>query len=117
MIPNGQPKQLATYWRMPSNTRLRKTSIDIAVQPLSLYVRIDITDHGEGIPSEEWNDIFKRFYRGKNVKGKEGAGLGLYLTSLILSKQGGYIMVNSRSGRILHVLSVLTKLLEPSFGL
>ena len=24
MIPNGQPKQLATYWRMPSNTRLRK---------------------------------------------------------------------------------------------
>ena len=75
-----------------------KTSIDIAVQPLSLYVRIDITDHGEGIPSEEWNDIFKRFYRGKNLKGKEGAGLGLYLTSLILSKQGGYIMVNSDPG-------------------
>ena len=75
-----------------------KTSIDIAVQPLSLYVRIDITDHGEGIPSEEWNDVFKRFYRGKNVKGKEGAGLGLYLTSLILSKQGGYIMVNSDPG-------------------
>ena len=48
--------------------------------------------------AEEWNDVFKRFYRGKNVKGKEGAGLGLYLTSLILSKQGGYIMVNSDPG-------------------
>lgn len=93
-----------------------KTSIDIAVQPLSLYVRIDITDHGEGIPSEEWNDIFKRFYRGKNVKGKEGAGLGLYLTSLILSKRRLY-HGQFRSRRILHVLSVLTKLLEPSFGL
>lgn len=74
------------------------TSIDIDIQPLSLYVRIDITDHGEGILPEEWNDIFKRFYRGKNVKSKEGAGLGLYLTSLILAKQGGYIMVNSHPG-------------------
>lgn len=74
------------------------TSIDLSVHPLSLYIRIDITDHGKGIPQEEWNSVFKRFYRGKNAKGKEGAGLGLYLASLIMQKQGGYIMVDSITG-------------------
>lgn len=70
--------------------------IDIAVERLPLYTKISITDYGIGIPPDEWNLIFKRFYRGKNVKNMEGAGLGLYLASLILEKQGGYILVDSK---------------------
>jgi len=42
--------------------------------------------------------IFKRFYRGKNAKSTEGAGLGLYLVTLIMEKQGGYVMVDSVLG-------------------
>lgn len=72
--------------------------IDIAVESLPLYTKIRITDYGIGIPSDEWNLIFKRFYRGKNAKGVDGAGLGLYLASLILQKQGGYILVDSKVG-------------------
>lgn len=72
--------------------------IDIAVERLPLYTKISITDHGIGIPPDEWNLIFKRFYRGKNVRSVEGAGLGLYLASLILQKQGGYILVDSKVG-------------------
>lgn len=73
-------------------------NIDIAVERLPLYTKISITDHGIGILPDEWNLIFKRFYRGKNVKNVEGAGLGLYLASLILQKQGGYILVDSKVG-------------------
>jgi small subunit ribosomal protein S1 len=47
----------------------------------------------------EWNAIFKRFYRGKNAKATDGAGLGLYLASLIFEKQGGYILVDSKPGQ------------------
>lgn len=76
----------------------RNQEIDIAAERLPLYTKISITDHGIGIPPDEWNLIFKRFYRGKNVKNMEGAGLGLYLASLILQKQSGYILVDSKAG-------------------
>ncbi|MGE5613133.1 MAG: sensor histidine kinase [Bacillota bacterium] len=73
--------------------------IDITLETLPLYTRISITDYGIGISPDEWNAIFKRFYRGKNAKTTDGAGLGLYLASLILEKQGGYILVDSKPGQ------------------
>jgi len=74
------------------------SKIQISVEPLSMYTKIIITDHGIGIDENEWNMIFKRFYRGKNAKSTEGAGLGLYLVTLIMEKQGGYVMVDSVLG-------------------
>lgn len=70
--------------------------INISVETLPLYTKISITDYGIGIAPDEWNSIFKRFYRGRNAKGVDGAGLGLYLVSLIFQKQGGYILVDSK---------------------
>ncbi|GIO35581.1 hypothetical protein J41TS12_04420 [Paenibacillus antibioticophila] len=52
-----------------------------------------------GIAPDEWNSIFKWFYRGQYAKGVDGAGLGLYLASLIFQKQGGYILVDSKPGK------------------
>ncbi len=71
------------------------TSIEVSVEQMTLYTKINITDHGIGIEKNDWNLIFKRFYRGSNVKDNEGTGLGLYLASLIMEKQGGYIMIDS----------------------
>jgi signal transduction histidine kinase len=73
--------------------------IEISVEPLPLYTKVIITDHGIGVEKADWNFIFKRFYRGQNVKNNEGAGLGLYLAALIMEKQGGYIMVDSIPGK------------------
>jgi signal transduction histidine kinase len=74
------------------------SEINIVVEALPLYSKISITDHGIGIFPDEWNYIFKRFYRGQNAKTIDGAGLGLYLASLIFEKQGGYILVDSKPG-------------------
>ncbi|GIP33395.1 sensor histidine kinase KdpD [Paenibacillus sp. J2TS4] len=73
--------------------------IHISVEALPIYTKIGITDYGIGIAPEEWNFIFKRFYRGRDAKTVDGAGLGLYLASLILQKQGGYILVDSKPGK------------------
>ncbi len=70
--------------------------IEVSVEQLSLYTKITVTDHGIGIDKSDFNQIFKRFFRGRNTKDCEGAGLGLYLSMLILEKQGGYIMVDSK---------------------
>lgn len=73
------------------------SSIQIRVQTLYNFIRIEIEDNGIGIPKEEWNQIFKRFYRGGNeiVRKTEGAGVGLYLSRKILEDEGGVVFVRS----------------------
>ena len=71
------------------------SKIKITIEPMPLYTKIKITDFGIGINKNDWHLIFKRFYRGANAKAIEGAGLGLYLATIIMEKQGGYIMVDS----------------------
>lgn len=73
--------------------------INISVEALPIYTRISITDYGIGIAPDEWNSIFKRFYRGRNAKDVDGVGLGLYLASLIFQKQSGHILVDSKPGK------------------
>ncbi len=70
--------------------------IKINVQVYELYVRVDIEDNGIGIDESEFNDVFKRFYRGKNTKSEDGVGIGLYLTREIISMQEGYIKLKSK---------------------
>ena len=76
-----------------------KKKIVVTVEPLTLYTKIMITDYGIGIRQDEWHLIFKRFYRSQAVKDVEGAGLGLYLATLIMEKQKGYLMVDSVLGK------------------
>ena len=73
------------------------SSIQIRVQALYNFIRIEIEDGGIGIPKEELNQIFKRFYRGSNdiVRKSEGAGVGLYLCRKILEDEGGAVFVRS----------------------
>ncbi len=59
------------------------------------FVRIDVVDHGRGIPEDELCNIWKRFWRGKNSCGLPGVGVGLYLTSRILSAEGGRVVAKS----------------------
>ncbi|EEG73460.1 sensor histidine kinase [[Clostridium] hylemonae] len=73
--------------------------ITIGLYPMEFYARVDIQDQGLGIEEKEYNDIFKRFYRGKQVEQQEGSGLGLYLAQLILNREKGYITVTSSPGR------------------
>lgn len=72
--------------------------VEVSVSENVNYVTINIKDNGIGIKKEEFNNIFKRFYRGKSqeVKNIEGSGVGLYLTRKILEEQGGNIMVKER---------------------
>ena len=58
-----------------------------------------ITDTGCGIPLEEQQIIFERFYRGQSSEMKNrGAGLGLAITRSLVELHGGSIWVESRPG-------------------
>ncbi|MDB4903503.1 MAG: cusS [Mucilaginibacter sp.] len=60
---------------------------------------IKITDSGIGIMPDEVAKIFESFYRGTNVKGYNGNGIGLYVTNKIINLFNGTINVNSIPGK------------------
>ena len=71
------------------------STITLRLHKLYNYVRIEIEDAGIGIPKAEYNQIFKRFYRGSHpvVKRSEGSGVGLYLSRRIIEEENGTVMV------------------------
>lgn len=69
--------------------------IILSVRKLGLFAEISVEDHNGVISREEQNRIFRRFYRGENSTGKEGIGLGLYITREIALRQGGYVAVKA----------------------
>lgn len=75
-----------------------KGGVTISVMPYELFVRVDVSDTGIGIPEEEQARIFSRFYRQDTNVQQEGVGIGLYLARDILHREGGYIKVSSNVG-------------------
>lgn len=73
--------------------------IRVSVEQWEMYVRLDVADTGKGIPESNQAAVFRRFYREEEVHGQQGVGIGLYLAREIVTKQGGYIKVNSEVGR------------------
>lgn len=69
--------------------------IVITTKRFEMFVMVEIKDNGIGIKEREINNIFKRFYRGKNAENEDGVGIGLYLSREIISKQNGFIKVKS----------------------
>jgi signal transduction histidine kinase len=63
-------------------------------------VKLEVVDHGIGIPGEEQNKIFEKFYRVGDplVHTTKGSGLGLSLVRHIVEAHGGQVAVESTPG-------------------
>ena len=72
--------------------------IAVKIDKGPIYTRIDITDTGIGISSDDYAKIFTRFYRVRaaGTERIEGTGLGLFIAREILRQQNGNITVNSK---------------------
>ena len=75
-------------------------SIDIDISSTSDRGIVRITDHGEGIPPEERDRIFRRFYRIDKSRSQEiaGTGLGLAITKHLILQHRGNIEVEGEIG-------------------
>ena len=74
-------------------------SVTVRAISYELFCRVDIEDTGPGVPEEDLNRLFQRFYRGALSYETEGVGVGLYLVRQIAEGQGGYVKVFSKPGR------------------
>lgn len=78
-----------------------RITVDGEVDESEQVVRIKVTDTGVGIPAEELEHLFNKFYRVKaNNKYAKGTGLGLNLVKQIIEKlHDGRVFVTSSVGK------------------
>lgn len=71
--------------------------IQIRTQLKNKQTSIEITDHGLGIPKQDLEFIFDRFYRvdKSRARSQGGNGLGLSIADKIVQLNGGFIQVES----------------------
>ena len=72
--------------------------VDVSAEDIGEAVRIDVTDHGIGIPEHELNQLFTRFFRASNATGIPGTGIGLNLVDTLVEAHGGHVDVRSTVG-------------------
>ena len=62
------------------------TILDIKTYVDGSKVVTEVRDYGKGIPEENMPFITQKFYRGNNVEGIQGSGLGLYICNYLSEK-------------------------------
>ena len=72
-------------------------TITVAIKDTDSRVMLSVEDTGPGIPKENMEKIFEPFFTTKPPG--MGTGLGLYVTSGIVSRLGGKIDISSRVGQ------------------
>ncbi len=74
--------------------------IEIALGIEGRSIKLEVRDHGEGIPETLREKIFERFYRVDNSRNSEtgGSGLGLAICKALVEHHGGRISALETSG-------------------
>lgn len=88
----------------------RDTEIVVTVDPAG---RVNVTDHGPGVPPEDRTRIFERFWRGKRRIGS-GAGLGLAIVEEIMKAHRGTVTVADAPGGGASFTLVFRRTLAPA---
>lgn len=74
------------------------TTVDCTLSYQPNTVDIQVRDRGIGIPPEEQQHLFERFFRASNTTGISGTGLGLSIVRKYLDLMGGQLSLNSIPG-------------------
>lgn len=82
------------------------TRITISYQINEGYLELHIQDFGPGISKEELPLLFNKYFRGKNVEGKNGSGLGLYISKYFMENMYGQINCYNRNDGFTVVLKI-----------
>ncbi|MCI5157825.1 MAG: sensor histidine kinase [Candidatus Electrothrix sp. AUS1_2] len=82
-------------------------SVSVLLQLLGNQAVLIIEDTGIGIPEEELEQVFQKFYRSENVRTIKGTGLGLSITkAVVLGHQGNINVRNVETGGVCFTISL-----------
>ncbi len=72
--------------------------VDVALSSAGGVVSLRIADTGIGIPAADRDQIFERFWRGRNSDKASGTGIGLAIVAQLVRAHRGAVMVDSEVG-------------------
>tara|TARA_B110000027_G_scaffold67774_1_gene72487 strand:+ start:935 stop:2254 length:1320 start_codon:yes stop_codon:yes gene_type:complete len=92
-----------------SNKYAKKINVELSKKNNNIIITID--DNGLGIPEDEYQNVFKPFYKLDKSRGdsKSSVGLGLSITSDIIKSHGGNIVLEKS-----HLEGLRVKIFLPS---
>lgn len=61
-------------------------------------IRMEVQDQGIGIPQQDQDHIFDRFFRANNAGNAQGTGLGLNIVQNYIELMGGTVRFQSELG-------------------
>ena len=78
-----------------------QSAVRVAIAPQAAGVLLSVSNQGAGIPADQLERIFDRFYRVDPARARRdgGTGLGLAIVRSIMSAHGGRVQAASRVGR------------------
>lgn len=84
----------AIYYSRPD------TDITVQLRVFPKEVRLEVTDHGIGVPAHQQSQLFTKFFRADNARTQrpDGTGVGLYLAKLVIDGHGGRLIFASKEG-------------------
>lgn len=81
--------------------------VEISAAPHKGRMQIKVADQGQGIPPEERQSVFEKFYRlgNEETRKAKGTGLGLYIVRQVVNAHGGAIDIadNTPQGTIFTI--------------
>ncbi len=101
---HGDPELLGTAIRNLIENAIRyspeKTKVGIGITERDGVVKVSVKDQGPGIPEDEQDRIFERFYRIDPARSRQtgGTGLGLSIVKHVVGQHSGEISVWSVPG-------------------
>lgn len=75
--------------------------VEIFLKNIKKEIQLGVKDTGVGVPKNQQDRVFNKFFRAANVLGidTEGSGLGLFITKNIIEAHGGKIWFESEEGK------------------
>ena len=77
---------------------LEKSIIELVSEKTDKKLVVSVKDSGIGIPEEDIENLFKRFFRSSNVTNIQGTGLGLHIVAKYTELLNGRITCESKLG-------------------
>lgn len=85
------------------------TTVEVIVHGNEREFVLDVVNQAAPITQRELSHLFRPFFRGKDKNGKEGLGLGLFISSEIAKAHQGKLRASAESGRVRFSLSIPQK--------
>jgi two-component system, OmpR family, sensor kinase len=99
----GDPKLLFQAFSNLLSNAIKYSRTDarvvLHVRRTGQQIAVTVEDFGIGIPTKDRDHVFSRYYRGSNVSGFVGTGIGLFLVAMVVRLHNGAVSVDTTEGK------------------